>query len=40
LTLTLTLRATLKHATASMSAQKLRRWPLTDAVALELLCRH
>jgi hypothetical protein len=30
LTLAPALGATLEHATASMSAQKLRRWPLTD----------
>jgi hypothetical protein len=34
------LRATLEHATASMSAQKLRRWPLTDVTAPDLLRRH
>jgi hypothetical protein len=32
--------AMLKHATTSMSAQKLGRWPLTDATAPELLRRH
>jgi hypothetical protein len=32
--------ATLEHATASMLTQKLRRWPLTDATASELLRRH
>jgi hypothetical protein len=30
----------LKHATTSMSAQKLCQWPLTDAMTPELLCRH
>jgi hypothetical protein len=34
------MRATLEHATTSMLAQKLRHWPLTDAMAPELLRRH
>jgi hypothetical protein len=40
LTLATALRATLEHAMASMPAQKLRRWPLTDAMAPELLRRY
>jgi hypothetical protein len=35
-----TLGAMLKHAMSSMLAQKLRRWPLTDATTSELLRRH
>jgi hypothetical protein len=34
------LRAMLEYATTSMPAQKLRRWPLTDAMTPELLRRH
>jgi hypothetical protein len=30
----------LKHATTSMLVQKLRRWPLTDAMTPKLLHRH
>jgi hypothetical protein len=29
-----------QHATTSMSAQKLRHWPLTQATIHELLCQH
>jgi hypothetical protein len=40
LTLAPALCATLEHATTSMPVQKLRHWPLTDAMMLELLRRH
>jgi hypothetical protein len=31
---------TLEHATTSMPAHKLKRWPLTDAMTPELLRWH
>jgi hypothetical protein len=34
------LGAPLKHATTSMPAQKLWRWPLTDAMTPELLRQY
>jgi hypothetical protein len=34
------LHATLEHATTSMPAQKLGRWPVTDTTAPALLRRH